>query len=450
MPTAVAAVDFGAASIRVCRIELDVPDPRLEVVHRYAHHPAADPGGTLRWDWDRLVAEMVGGLEKARARGPLASIGIDTWGVDYGLLDAGGELVEPPVSYRDTRTAGYLDIVERIGEQHLYDIAGLQLMPFNTIFQLAVHDRTSLARARHVLMLPELLAYHLTGEITAELTSAGTSGLLDLATLQWSGELADAVELRREVLPDVRPPGTLVGKWRDVPVHLVGGHDTASAVLGGAADGAAYVSAGTWLLVGRMLAGPDTSEAARRGRFTNEQGAAGGVRFLRNIAGWWLVEECRRRWDEPDLDALLAAAADAGPVPAADATDPRFLAPADMPSELAAAAGLGTGATRAEIIRCAVESMARSTAQAVAQLGMPGVQVFGGGARSALLIDLLAEHVGGPVTVGPIEATALGNAISQGLALGVFGTVDEGRRALSGPPHQAPAAAAADSRKVVG
>jgi rhamnulokinase len=234
----------------------------------------------------------------------------------------------------------------------------------------------------------------------------------------------------------------LVGKWRDVPVHLVGGHDTASAVLGGAADGAAYVSAGTWLLVGRMLAGPDTSEAARGGRFSNEQGATGGVRFLRNIAGWWLVEECRRHWDEPDLDALLAAAAEAGPVPAADATDPRFLAPADMPSELVAAAGLGAGASRAEIVRCAVESMAWSTAQVVDQLGMSGVQVFGGGARSALLLDLLAEHVGGAVTVGPVEATALGNAISQGLALGVFRTVDDGRRALSGPPQPSPAAAA--------
>jgi rhamnulokinase len=433
MPTAVAAVDFGATSIRVCRIDLDVPDPELEIVHRYAHHPIADAGGTLRWDWDRLVAEMGHGLERARARGPLASIGIDTWGVDYGLLDAAGELVEPPVSYRDTRTSGYRQVVERVGERRLYEISGLQLMPINTIFQVAAHDRAALATARHLVMLPELLAYHLTGEITAELTSAGTTGLLDLATGDWSDELADAVGLDRAVLPPVQPPGTLVGKWRGVPVHLVGGHDTASAVLGGAAEGAAYVSAGTWLLVGRMLDRADTSEATRLGRFTNEQGAAGGIRLLRNVAGWWLVEECRRAWGDPELDELLVAAASTGPVPAADATHERFLAPADMPAELASAAGLGREASRAEIVRCAVESMAQSTAAVVAQLGLSSAQVFGGGARSELLLRLLAEHVDGAVTVGPVEATALGNAMSQGLALGVFRTVAEGRRALGEP-----------------
>jgi rhamnulokinase len=430
MPTAVAAVDFGAMSIRVCRIDLDVPRPQLEVIHRYAHHPIADAAGTLRWDWDRLVAEMQRGLERARARGPLASIGIDAWAVDYGLLDAAGDLVEAPVSYRDGRTSGYRDVVDRIGEQRLYQIAGLQLMPINTIFQIAAHDRGALSRARHLLMLPELLAFHLTGEITAELTSAGSTGLFDLSTGDWSDELATAVDLPRPTLPDILRPGTLVGKWRDVPVHLVGGHDTASAVLGGGADGAAYVSAGTWLLVGRMLDRPDTSEAARLGRFTNEQGAAGGIRFLRNVAGWWLVEECRRSWGDPDLDALLDAAGAVGPVPAADATDPRFLAPADMAAELVAAAGLGREATRPEIVRCAVESMARSTASVVAQLGLRKVQVFGGGSRSALLLDLLTEHVDGSVTVGPVEATALGNAMSQGLALGVFGSVAEARHTL--------------------
>ena len=433
MPTAVAAVDFGATSIRVCRIDLDVAEPELEIVHRYAHRPLADSTGTLRWDWERLVAEMERGLDTARAHGPLASIGVDTWAVDYGLLDGSGELVEPPVSYRDGRTAGYRDVVERIGERRLFEIAGLQLLAFNTIFQVAAHDQASLGRARHLVMLPELLAYHLTGEVTAELTSAGASGLFDLASGDWSPELAAAVGLRTDLLPDIRPPGTLVGKWRDVPVHLVGGHDTASAVLGGGADGSAFVSAGTWLLVGRMLAHADTSEAARLARFSNEQGAAGGVRLLRNVAGWWLVEECRRAWGDPTLDELLAEAARVGPVPAADATDERFLAPADMAAELTAAAGLGADATRAEIVRCAVESMAQSTAAVVAQLGLENVQVFGGGARSELLLNLLAERVEGAVTVGPVEATALGNAMSQGLALGVFDSVSEARRTLCEP-----------------
>ncbi len=244
-------------------------------------------------------------------------------------------------------------------------------MPINTIFQLAAHDRAALARARHVVMLPELLAYHLTGEVTAELTSAGSTGLLDLDTGDWSAELLEAIDVPARMLPAIQRPGTLVGKWRDVPVHLVGGHDTASAVLGGAVDGAAYVSAGTWLLVGRMLDRADTTESARQRRFTNEQGAAGGIRFLRNVAGWWLVEECRRSWGGPDLDDLLTAAAEVGSVPAADATDERFLAPSDMAAELVAAAGLGRDASPAEIIRCAVESMAQSTAAVVAQLGLP-------------------------------------------------------------------------------
>ena len=432
MPTVVAAVDFGAASIRVCRIDLDVANPELEVVHRFAHHPVADAGGTLRWEWDRLVTEMERGLDMARARGPLASIGIDAWAVDYGLLDGSGKLVEAPVSYRDRRTAGYRDVVERVGERRLFEIAGLQLMPINTIFQVAAHDRAALGRARHLMMLPELLAYHLTGEVTAELTSAGATGLFDLSSGDWSMELADAVGLPPTLLPEIRSPGTLVGTWRDVPVHLVGGHDTASAVLGGAIDGSAFVSAGTWLLVGRMLARPDTSEATRLARFSNEQGAAGGIRLLRNVAGWWLVEECRRSWGNPDLGELLDEAAQVGPVPTADATDPRFLAPADMAAELVAAAGLGPDASRAEVIRCAVESMAQSTAAVVATLGVPSVQVFGGGARSELLLGLLADYVDGAVTVGPVEATALGNAMSQALALGVFGSVAEARRALGG------------------
>ena len=428
MPTVVAAVDFGATSTALPDRPRRCRNP-LEVVHRYAHHPVADARGTLRWDWGRLVAEMERGLDRARARGPLASIGIDAWAVDYGLVGADGGLVEPPVSYRDQRTAGYRDVVERIGERRLYEIAGLQLMPINTIFQLAAHDRDALSRARHLLMLPELLAYHLSGEITAELTSAGSTGLFDLAPGTGPASCSTPSICRRAAPVDP-PAGTLVGKWRDAPVHLVGGHDTASAVLGGAAHGAAYVSAGTWLLVGRMLAKPDTSEATRLARFSNEQGAAGGIRLLRNVAGWWLVEECRRTWGDPDLDELLAAAASVGPVPAADATDPRFLAPDDMAAELVAAAGLGTSASRAEVVRCAVESMAQSTAAVVAQLGLPSVQVFGGGARSELLLQLLAEHVDGSVTVGPVEATALGNAMSQGLALGVFDSVAEARRRL--------------------
>lgn len=428
----VVAVDFGATSIRIGRIDVAAAKPRLEIVHRVTHHPVPDPDGTLRWDWGRLVAEMERGLHRAITRGPVASIGIDTWGVDYGLLDDAGRLIEPPASYRDPRTGNYRQVVDRVGAERLYAIAGLQLMPINTIFQIAAHDPEALARSRHLVMLPELLAHHLTGAVTAEVTSAGTSGLLDLATGDWSDELADAVGLPRRLLPPLRRAGWLVGTWRGIPVHLVGGHDTASAVLGGGLDDASFVSTGTWLLVGRVQDGPDTSEWARTARFTNEQGAEGGIRLLRNVAGWWLVEECRRIWGAADLEGLLDDAALVGPVPIVDATDDRFLAPADMPAALVDAAGLGADASRAEIIRCAVESMAAAAAAIAIQLDRPSIRIFGGGIRSGLFTERLRHHSGLDVSTGPIEAAALGNAVSQSLALGVFDDVATARRALNG------------------
>jgi rhamnulokinase len=432
----VGAVDFGASSIRVCRVTFGDGPPELQVVHRHAHAPAHD-GTHFRWDWARLVAETERGLELACERGPLASIGIDTWGVDYGLLDARGELVEPPISYRDARTDGYRATLDRIGAERFFATNGLQAVPYDTIFQLAAHDASALGRARHLLLLPELLVHHLTGEITAEPSSAGTTGLLDLATGTWSPELADAIGLDPSLLAPLRPARTRVGTWRGVPVHLVGGHDTASAVFAGAQHDAPFVATGTWLLVGREQDGPDTTAAAFAAGLSNELGALGGVRLLRNVAGWWLVEECRRHWGDPDLDDLLAEAAATPCVDVCNALDPRLLAPADMPAMLAELAGLADPTDRAAVTRCAVESMAASTARVIASLPDGAddrpVRVFGGGVRSSLLLDALARHTGRSVRTGPVEAAALGNALVQGLALGVFATPDEARATLVAP-----------------
>ena len=428
------AVDFGASSIRVCRVELGDAPPKLAVVHRYEHGPVPDAHGHLRWDWPRLVAEMRRGLEIALDAGPVASIGIDTWGVDYGLLDAAGHLVEIPLSYRDERTGEYRGVAERVGEKRLYEIAGLQLLPFNTIFQLAVHDRGALDRAEHVVMLPELLAHHLTGEITAERTSAGTTGLLDLRTGTWSGELCDAIGLNPALLPEIRPAGTSVGRWNGIPLHLVGGHDTASAVVAGAADGEAFASSGTWMLVGREQARPDTTERARRSGFTNEQGAFGNIRFLRNSAGWWVLERCRRSWSSVDLLTLLreaSAVADTSDDHLIDATDERFLAPADMEAEVRAAAGLGPDADRATVVRCIVDSMAATAVTIISELGsVGGIRLFGGGARTRLYVDALRARTELPITTGPVEATALGNALAQGIALGLYDSLMNARKTL--------------------
>jgi rhamnulokinase len=434
LPTVV-AVDCGASSIRVCRVDLSPRPPDLEVVHRYHHQPVPDAGGHLRWDWPRLVTEVEKGLGLALDSGPVASIGIDTWGVDYGLIDGAGQLVAPPFSYRDHRTDGYRTLVDRLGAEQLYATTGIQLQPFNTIFQLAVHDRTELDRARHLLMLPELLVHHLTGAVLAERTSAGTTGLVDAATGEWSEALVKAVGVDRSLLSPIAPAGTPAGQWRGVPVHLVGGHDTASAVVAMAAEpapGAAFVSSGTWMLVGREQSVPDLSASARRANLTNEAGALGGVRLLKNLAGSWLIEGCRPAWGDPPVDGLLAAAAEVGPVrQRVDVSDPRFLHPADMLTEVTRAAGLDRDAPPSIVVRCLVESMAVATAEVLDLLGgVTEAHVFGGGSRSDLYRRCLAAETGITVAAGPVEATALGNALVQGLALGVYDELDQARAAL--------------------
>lgn len=435
MSATVVAVDFGAASIRVCRV--DLPEARLEVVHRYAHQPVPDGEGHLRWDWDRLVAETERGLEAALVRGPVASIGVDTWGVDYGLLDADRRLVAPPFSYRDHRTDGYRAMVDRIGEAELYATTGIQLQPFNTLFQLAAHDRAELRRARHVLLLPELLVHHLSGEITAERTSAATTSLVDLATGDWSKGLLDAADVDTGALQfaPIAPAGTPAGAWRGIPVHLVGGHDTASAVVAMGAPtsaGAAFVSAGTWMLVGREQPAPEVGEWARRANFSNEAGALGGVRFLKNLAGGWLIDGCRAAWGDPPVAELLTAAAAVGhDGRIVDVTDPRFLHPADMLHEVTTAAGLARDTPPPAVVRCLVESQVAGTAAVLDQLGGVGeVHVFGGGGRSDLYRRRLAEQTGLPVAAGPVEATALGNALVQGIALGLYADLADARRRL--------------------
>jgi len=438
---AVAAVDFGASSIRVCRVELGPDAPRLSVVHRYAHSPAADGSGVLRWDWARLLAETEKGLAAAQEAGPLASIGVDTWGVDYGLLDAHGDPVAPPVSYRDDRTAGYAAVIDRLGgAAALYDLTGVQLVPYNTVFQVAAHDPAERDRARHLLMLPELVVHHLTGAVVGEPTSAGTSGLVDIRTGAWSPALAAGIGLDSAVLPDILPAGTPVGTWQGVPVHLVGGHDTASAVAAmgaGAGSRPAFVSTGTWLLVGREQPDPDLSDAARAANLTNEIGVLGGVRLLKNLAGGWLLEGCRPGWGDPPIRGLIEQAATVVDVPESrlDPTDARFLHPDDMLGEVTGALGLPRDTPPAVVTRVVVESLAAGTAGVLAEL--PGaapsdIHVFGG-AQSALYRRLLARCTGVPVHAGPAEATALGNAVVQGIALGVYHDLADARRHLGEP-----------------
>lgn len=436
--TVVVAVDCGATSVRVCRVDLEAPTLRPEVVHRVGHSARPDAAGHLRWDWERIVGTVIEGLERCIALGPIASIGVDTWAVDYGLLDQDGTLLGAPYCYRDRRTDGFQGLVESFGATAMFAINGLQLQPFNTVFQLAVHDPVELGRAHRVLWLPELIVHTLSGVAVTERTSAGSSGLVDLDTGDWSSDLLALAGVERELLGEITNAGRVVGEWRGIPVSLVAGHDTASAVAGmgtPAPGGSAFVASGTWMLAGIERAWPDTSAWAQDHNYTNEAGALGGIRFLRNVTGFWLLERCRDAWGHPDVGTLIAAAERVGAdVPIVDVDVDQLRAPDDLLGEYTSLAGLPRDADRGLVTRSIVESIAARTADVIVDLGdvaeFDDVIVFGGAARMDLLTRRLAERTGCGVRVGPAEAAAVGNAIVQGIALGAFTSIDDGRARL--------------------
>ncbi|HEX9999757.1 MAG TPA: rhamnulokinase family protein, partial [Actinoplanes sp.] len=397
----------------------------LTEAHRFPNEPVR-VGGTLHWDILGLYREVLAGLRHA---GSVDSIGIDSWAVDYGLLDATGALLGNPVHYRDGRTDG---VPERlgIGDDRLYDVTGLQKLPFNTIYQLvAALGTPQYEAAQHLLLIPDLLAYWLTGEIGAEYTNASTTELVDVRTRDWSSSLISELGLRPSLFPPIRQPGSIIGNHAGTPVVAVGSHDTASAVVGvpAADDRFAYISCGTWSLVGLEVTEPVLSEASRAANFTNEGGVDGTIRYLRNVMGLWPLQECMREWGSPDIAGLLAAAAREKPFDAVvDLDDPVFLPPGEMAERLTKAAGLDADAGPALLTRCILDSLALAHRRAVHQAqelagrSVDAVHIVGGGARNELLCQLTADACGLPVLAGPVEATALGNVLVQARAAGVI------------------------------
>jgi rhamnulokinase len=465
-----AAVDLGAESGRVVLARYDGHSVSLDEVHRFPNRPVTVRGHRL-WDVLGLWDETLTGLRKARAvTGQLDSIGIDTWGVDYGLVNAHGLLRALPFHYRDHRTDGALEqILARVPRETIYARTGIQFMPINTLVQLYAHNRDlpgELANAHRLLLMPDLLHSWLTGELVSECTNASTTQCWDPVAVCWATNLLEGLGVPTAMLPPVVEPGTVlglvlpelrgeVGAARVIApaTHDTGSAVTATPVTGVDTDGWAYISSGTWSLVGAEVPRPIITPAALAGNWTNEGGVFGTTRFLKNVMGLWLLQECRRAWahhqgtpEMPDYDALLSGI-DTVPARAAliDPDDPRFLAPAHMPDEINAylrAHGQPPLTTPAAFARCILESLVLRYCQVLQQLErltgrtIEGIHVLGGGSRSTQLNQWLADAFGVPVIAGPTEATALGNALMQLVGLGELRTLAEVRAIARQMPTQ--------------
>lgn len=471
----VAAVDLGASSGRVMLGEVGPDVLRLQAVARFPNDPVRTPDG-LHWNVLELHRQVMAGLREAgRLADRLAGVGIDSWAVDYGLL-RDGRLLGLPYHYRDEGRARGVDAVHaQLGHKQLFERNGLQFLPFNTVYQLAADPLVALAD--RMLLVPDLLASWLTGQQVTERTNASTTGLLEVHTREWDDKLVDRLGLPRRVLGELVDPGTVLGPLlpdvaatnglAGVPVIAVGSHDTASAVVGVPIQGdAAYVSCGTWGLVGVELEQPVLSEAARAANFTNEGGVDGTFRFLTNVMGLWLLTESMRAWESagsaeslPDL--LAAAAALRGPVHTFDVQHPGFLPSGNMPARIQRwydDAGLPAPSSRPALVRAIVESLAEAFARAVRNASrlsarpVAAINLVGGGALNEPLCQALADHSGLPVLAGPVEATAIGNLLVQARATGALAGDLAALRDLVTRTHEprrfAPRGAAASLRAI--
>ncbi len=452
MVKAVAAVDLGATSGRVMLGYIGHNDLRLVPVARFPNGPVQQSDG-LHWDVSGLFEHVLTGLASAARDEPdLASVAVDSWAVDYGLMK-NGELQGEPFHYRDARTARGVEAVHsRVPQTELYSATGLQFLVFNSLYQLADDQLAGrLDGVDSFLLVPDLITYWLTGREHAERTNASTTGLYNVHTGEWDDALIAKVGLPRDIFPSLVSAGSALGGLRSsvadrvglrsLEVSSVGSHDTASAVVAVPAlePDFAYISSGTWSLVGVELEAPVLTEASRQANFTNEGGVDGRVRYLRNVMGLWILSETIRGWGA-DLHDLLAAAT-AAPAPEAlfDVDDPRFMPPGDMPSRIAvwfAEHELPGPPDQASIVRTILESLAQAYAntvqKAVELTGHPVrvIHLLGGGSQNELLCQLTADRSGLPVMAGPAEATAIGNVLVQARAQGIVTGSLESLRAI--------------------
>jgi rhamnulokinase len=449
---AIAAVDLGAESGRVMLARFDGQRLRLDEVHRFSNRPVMATVGRF-WNLLGLWDETLTGLRQARwEAGALDSIGVDTWAVDYGLLDAAGQVIRLPYCYRDHRTDGVMEqVLAHIPQADIYARTGIQFMPINTLFQLYAHQRQhpgELAAAHRLLLMPDLIHYKLTGEMISEETNATTTQCWDPLGRRWATDLLERLDIPTTMLPTVVPPGSALGAvlpdlrndLGDAQIIAPATHDTGSAIAATPASdepGWAYISSGTWSLVGAEVPRPIMTLEAQAANWTNEGGVFGTTRFLKNVMGLWLLQECQRIWAREGqgraYETLLTEAED---VPAfvapIDPDDPRFLAPDDMPAAInhfLIERGQPPLETPGQFARCIMESLTLRYAEVLRRLAelsrqpITRIHVLGGGSRNGWLNQSLADATGIPVLAGPVEASALGNALMQLVGLGEAGSL---------------------------
>ncbi|MBK8988768.1 MAG: rhamnulokinase [Chloroflexi bacterium] len=445
----VLAVDLGAESGRVTAVHFDGERLTIEELHRFPNG-AVNARGTLYWDFLRLWAEIQAGIERGKAHQP-AGIGVDTWGVDFGLLDRDGRLLSNPVCYRDDRTEGMMAAAfARVPQAEIYAQTGIQFARYNTLYQLLslVQSQSPLLDVADTLLLsPDLLNYWLTGVQAAEQTIASTTQMLDVQTRQWATGLLARLDIPTHMLPPIVASGTRLGSYQNIPVFASGGHDTASAVAAVPTTTAdyGYISSGTWSLVGLEMERPFVTPAAFAANVTNEGGVDGSVRLLANVAGLWLLQQCRAAWRghgrEFDYPTLVKLAEAARPHTAfINPNAPEFLTPGDYPALVAAfcaRSGQPAPPDEGAVVRVLLESLALEYRTLFARLAhltgraLEVIHIVGGGTQNQLLNQMTADATGRTVITGPIEATVLGNALVQLIALGELADLRQGRQVVA-------------------
>lgn len=442
----VLAIDLGAESGRVMAVHFDGSRLQLEEVYRFSNH-ALLVNGSLHWDILGLWREVQVGI--GRSRGRPASLAVDTWGVDFGLLDRNGNLIGNPVCYRDQRTEGMMDAVfERVAKADVFAQTGIQFMAINTLYQMmSLVGSPHLQIAERFLTVPDLLNFWLTGTQVCEFSNATTTQMLNPYSGYWATEMLDTLGIPTHIFPEVVQPGTHLGTFNAIPVLAPACHDTGSAVAGvpTETENFAYISSGTWSLVGLEVMGPVVNQAALTINASNEGGVYGTFRLLKNVMGLWLLQQCRATWQKAgraySYAELVVLAESAKALQSiVDPNDDRFLSPGDHPAHIrdfCQQSGQPLPQTDAAIARCVFESLALAyrdvllDLQALTGRTIEVIHVVGGGARNRLLNQLTADATGIPVLAGPTEATVIGNALVQLISLGELAHLKEGRQLVA-------------------